>query len=137
MQWADNAINLPFIGQKNFVTLSTKATYLKKNGKDAEADALMKDALPMGTVTQLHNYARQLLQLKKNKEAFDVFKANYDKNPNDFTTQVGMARGYSAVGDYKKALGFAQKALPLSPDPSNKMNVEKMIVTLKEGKDIN
>jgi tetratricopeptide (TPR) repeat protein len=137
MQWADNAINLPFIGQKNFVTLSTKANYLKKTGKEAEADALMKEALPMGTVTQLHNYARQLLQQKKSKEAFDVFKVNYDKNPNEFTTQVGMARGYSAVGDYKKAVGFAQKALVKAPDNGNKMSVEKMIVTLQEGKDIN
>ncbi|MBO9205066.1 MULTISPECIES: DUF2911 domain-containing protein [Niastella] len=137
MQWADNAINLPFIGQKNFVTLSTKASFLKKLGKDAEADALMKEALPMGTVNELHNYARQLLQQKKSKEAFEVFKVNYDKNPNEFTTQVGMARGYSAMGDYKKALGFAQKALPKAPDNANKMNVEKMITTLQGGKDIN
>jgi tetratricopeptide (TPR) repeat protein len=137
MQWAEDAISMPFIGQKNFVTLSTKAGYLKKSGKDAEADALMKEALPMGTVVQLHNYARQLLQQKKSKEAFDVFKINYDKNPNEFTTQVGMARGYSAIGDYKKALGFAQKALPKAPDNGNKTNVEKMIATLTEGKDIN
>jgi hypothetical protein len=137
MQWADDAISLPFIGQKNFVTLSTKAGFLKKQNKDAEADALMKEALPMGTVNQLHNYARQLLQQKKSKEAFEVFKVNFDKNPNEFTTQVGMARGYSAMGDYKKALGFAQKALPKAPDNGNKTNVEKMIKTLEEGKDIN
>jgi hypothetical protein len=137
MQWADNAINLQFIGEKNFVTLSTKANYLKKFGKDAEADAMMKEALPMGTVNQLHTYARQLVQQKKSKEAFEVFKINYDKNPNDFTTQVGMARGYSAVGDYKKALGFAKNALQKAPDNGNKMNVEKMVATLQEGKDIN
>jgi Tfp pilus assembly protein PilF len=137
MQWAENALSLPFIGEKNFVTLSTKANYLKKMGKDAEADALMKEAVPMGTVNQLHNYARQLIQQKKIKEAFEVFKVNYDKNPNDFTTHVGMARGYSAVGDYKKALGFAQKALPKAPDNGNKTNVEKMIKDLQENKDIN
>ena len=137
MQWADNAINLLFVGEKNFVTLSTKANYLKKFGKEADAEALMKEALPMGSVQQLHTYARGLLQQKKNKEAFDVFKMNYDKSPNEFTTQVGMARGYSAVGDYKKALGFAQKALTKAPDNGNKLNVEKMIATLQEGKDIN
>jgi hypothetical protein len=137
MQWADNAINLQFIGEKNFVTLSTKAGYLRKSNKDAEADALMKEALPLGSVQDLHNYARQLLQQKKSKEAFDVFKVNYDKNPNEFTTHVGMARGYSAMGDYKKALGFAQKALTLAPNNGNKSNVEKMIKTLQEGKDVN
>jgi hypothetical protein len=137
LKWADDAINLQFIGQKNFVTLSTKADYLRKLNRQAEADALMKEALPMGSVGQLHTYARQLLQQKKSKEAFDVFKINFDKNPNEFTTQVGMARGYSAVGDYKKALAFAQKALPKAPDNGNKINVEKMIQTLAEGKDIN
>jgi tetratricopeptide (TPR) repeat protein len=137
MKWAEDAISLPFIGQKNFVTLSTKAGYLKKLNKEAEADAMMKEALPLGTVGQLHNYARQLLQQKKTKEAFEVFKFNFDKNPNEFTTQVGMARGYSALGDYKKALSFAQKALAKAPDNGNKTNVEKMIKTLQEGKDIN
>ena len=104
---------------------------------ETEAEALMKEALPMGTVQQIHGYARQLAQQKKGKEAFEAFKINYDKNPNEFTTTVGMARGYSAVGDYKKALGFAQKALPKAPDNGNKMNVERMIKTLQEGKDIN
>jgi len=137
LQWADNAISLLFIGQKNFVTLSTKADLLRKMNHIAEADALMKDALPMGTVLQIHTYARQLLQQKKSKEAFDVFKINYDKYPNEFTAQVGMARGYSAVGDYKKALAYAQKALPQAPDKGNKDNVEKMIKTLQDGKDIN
>lgn len=137
MQWADNAISLPFIGQKNFVTLSTKAGLLKKMNRVDEGEALMKEALPLGTVQQIHTYARQLLQQKKNKEAFDVFKMNYDKNPNEFTTQVGMARGYSAVGDYKKALTYAQKALPQAPDAGNKDNLQKMIKSLQEGKDIN
>jgi len=136
-QWADNAVNLLFIGEKNFVTMSTKASYLRKFNKEAEADALMKEALPLGSVNQVHTYARQLIQQKKSKEAFDVFKLNFDKNPNDFTTNVGMARGYSATGDYKKAIGFAQKALPKAPDNGNKTNVEKMIKTLQEGKDIN
>jgi hypothetical protein len=136
LKWADDAVNLPFIGEKNFVTLSTKAGFLSKLNRQAEADALMKEALPMGTVQQLHAYARQLVQLKKSKEAFEVFKLNYDKNPNEFTTQLGMARGYSAIGDYKKALDFAQKARPKA-DNLNKPNVERMIKTLQEGKDIN
>jgi hypothetical protein len=137
LKWADDALSSTFIGQKNFTTLSTKASFLKRLNKEAEAEALMKEALPLGSVAEIHAYARQLLQQKKQKEAFDAFKINYDKNPNEFTTQVGMARGYSAMGDYKKALGFAQKALPKAPDNGNKNNVERMIKTLQEGKDIN
>jgi tetratricopeptide (TPR) repeat protein len=137
LAWADYSINANFVGQKNFQTLSTKAQILSKLGRQAEADAAMKEALPMGTMQQIHAYARQLLQQKKGKEAFDAFKINYDKNPNVFTTNMGMTRGYSAIGDYKKALGFAQKALPQAPDKNNKDNVERLIKLLQEGKDIN
>lgn len=137
MKWSEHALSSPFVGEKNFTTLTTKVSYLRKFNKDAEADALMKEALVLGNVGQIHGYARQLLLQKKQKEAFDVFKLNYDKNPNEFTTNVGMARGYSAMGDYKKALDFAQKALPKATDNGNKLNVERMIKTLEEGKDIN
>lgn len=137
LAWADQAVSGQFVGEKNFVTLSTKAQLLAKMGKTTEADVVMKDALPLGTMQQIHGYARQLLQQKKSKEAFDAFKLNHDKFPNQFTTMVGMARGYSAIGDYKKAAGFAQKALPVAPDKNNKDNVENFIKKLNEGKDIN
>lgn len=137
LEWAENAISLPFIGQPNFNTLSTKAQLLQKLGRTNEADSLMKKALPMGTMNEVHNYARQLLGAKKNRQAFEVFKMNYDKNPGTFTTNMGMARGYSAIGDYKKALEFVNKAYVQAPDPGNKVAIEKFQVMLKDGKDIN
>ncbi|HUR12302.1 MAG TPA: DUF2911 domain-containing protein [Flavitalea sp.] len=135
--WADKSVNEPGIGEKNFQTLSTKAAILSKLNRQAEADSAMKEAMPLANMNQLHAYARQLLQQKRNKEAYEVFKKNYDKYPNQFTTNMGMVRGYSAIGNYKKSLEFAQKALPQAPDKLNKDNIEKMIVTLKEGKDVN
>jgi Protein of unknown function (DUF2911) len=137
LQWAESSINGVFIGDKNFQTLSTKAQILSMLNRGAEADAVMKEALPLGKVNEIHAYARHLLQQKKGKEAFDVFQLNYTKNPNVFTTNMGMARGYSATGNYKKALEFAQKALPQAPDANNKSNVERVIKTLQDGKDIN
>ena len=136
LAWSDHAVNGPFVGQKNFNTLSTRAQVLSKLNRTAEAEAAMKEALPMGSANQVHAYARQLLLQKKSKEAFDAFKLNYDKNPNIFTTNMGMMRGYSAVGNYKKALEYAQKALPQS-DQLNKINLERMIKLLQEGKDVN
>ena len=64
-------------------------------------------------MNEIHQYARQLLGLKLYKEAFNVFKMNYDKNPDTFTTLMGLTRGYSGLGDFKNALSHAQKALPL------------------------
>lgn len=137
LTWANHAATGPFISEKNFQTLSTKAQVLTRLGKTAEADAAMKEALPLGNMGQIHQYARQLLAQKRNQDAFNAFKLNFDKNPNVFTTNMGMTRGYSGVGNYKKALEFAQKALPQAPDKLNKDNVEKLIKMLQEGKDIN
>ncbi len=137
LQWANDAISTPFFGEANFQTLSTKAQLLAKLGRNTDADSLMKKALPMGNMNQIHNYARGLLAQKKSKEAFEVFKLNSEKNPNTFTTNMGMMRGYSAMGDYKQALEFAKKAMLQAPDPGNRVIVERSIKTLTENKDVN
>ena len=137
MLWSDYSINGPFIGQKNFTTLSTKASLLKKMGKKEEADALMKEATPLATMQELHNYARQLLKEKRNAEALEAFKLNAKKNPNVFTTNMGLTRGYSANGDYKNAGKYAKLALGQAPDKQNKDAIEGYIKMLAEGKDIN
>jgi len=137
LAWADSAISPGFEGNKSFRAWSTKAQLLAKLGKGEEALALMKQALPNASMIEVHQYGRQLLTQKKNKEALEIFKSNYDKNPNQFTTLMGLVRGYSANGDYKNALKYANQALPLAPDTNNKNNVTAMIEKLKEGKDVN
>ncbi|GAB3543726.1 DUF2911 domain-containing protein [Spirosoma fluminis] len=137
LAWADQAISAPFIGQKNFQTLSTKASILTALAKPAEATALMKEALPMGSLNELHQYGRQLLAQKRFQEAYDVFKVNYDKNPNQFTTNVGLGRGLSGIGKNKEALPYMKAALAQSPNGQNKTNVENMIRLLEEGKNVN
>jgi DUF2911 family protein len=134
--WADSAASVSFGGDQVFQPWSTKAQLLENMGKNAEAAEVMKKAFPFASELDIHRYGRRLLQQKKTKEAFDIFKMNYDKHPNDFTATLGLARGYAALGNYKKALEFAQKAQPIA-DAANKANMEKIISTLKEGKDIN
>ena len=137
LAWADASISAPFIGNKNFQTLSTKAQILALQGKTADADATMKEALPLGTMAEVHQYARKLMGEKKSKEAFDAFKLNYDRHPNEFTTNMGMARAWSSTGDYKKALDYMKKAQAQAPDKANKDNIDKLIPMLQAGKDIN
>jgi tetratricopeptide (TPR) repeat protein len=134
--WADSATSPGFGGDKSFQAWSTKAQVLQQLGKDAEAAAVMQKALPFGTMNDVHQYGRQLLGMKLKQQAFEVFKANHDKYPNQFTTLMGLMRGYSAIGDYKKALKYAELALPLSP-AQQKAGVQTMIDKLKEGKDVN
>lgn len=137
LQWSDYAINGRFVGQKTFKTLSARASVLNKLNRSSEADALMKEAMPMATMQELHNYGRQLLRQGKNKEALDAFTMNAQKYPNVFTTNMGLTRGYSANGDYKNALKYAKAALSQAPDNANRQAIEGYIKTLGEGKDIN
>lgn len=138
LEWATMATNPKFPGDPtSFPALSTKALILDKLGKSDEAATVIRSALPFGNAGQLQQLGRQLLAVKKPKDALEVFQFNYDKNPNQFITLTGMARGLSANGEYVKALEFANKALPLAPNDAGKQAVQTMIEKLKAGKDIN
>ncbi len=137
LAWMDRAIYFRIMGVKNFQTLGTKASVLMKMNKMEEARKVMDEAIPYGTVQDVHFYARTLLNQKQVEEAVKVFKMNYDKFPNVYTTNVGLGRAYSATGDYKKALQYMKAALPLAPDEGNKTSVTAMIKKLEEGKDVN
>lgn len=137
LQWSDSAAGPLFGGVNVFQPKSTKAQLLQKLGRNEEAAALMKGALPLASMLEVHVYGRSLLAQKKAKEALEVFQLNYGKNPNQFTTLVGLTRGYSANGDYKNALKYAEQALPLAPDAQNKNSVATMVDKLKKGQDVN
>ncbi len=139
LTWADLAINEPFFGEKNFTTLQSKASVLYAMGRDAEAFAVVEESVkhPTATVMQVHMFGRQLINQNKKNEAMKIFQINAEKHPNDFTTLVGLARGYSAIGDYKKAMSYVETALPKAPNDINKKSMESALVKLKEGKDIN
>ena len=49
---------------------------------------------------------------------------------------VGLARVYSAEGDYPKALEYARKAAEQAPDELNKKSIAAMIATLSKGQPI-
>ena len=135
--WADSATSRNFGGDRSFTAWSTKAQVLEKLNRAAEADSLMKKTTSFANMNEIHQYGRQLLQQKKNKEALEIFKTNFQKNPNQFTTLMGLVRGYSANGEYKNALKYANQALALAPDTNNKNNVTTMIEKLKAGQDAN
>ena len=98
---------------------------------------VFKRALPFGTTAQLQQFARQLISAKQPQTAMEVFQFSYDKNPDQYLTLTGMARGLSATGQYAKALEYAIQALPLAANDTGKVAVQAMIDKLKAGKDIN
>lgn len=138
LAWANQATANGFPGDPtSFTALNTKAAILEKMGKREDAAAVIQTALPFGSMNQLQQLGRQLITNKNPKTALEVFQFNHNKNPNQFVTITGMARGLSANGEYAKALDYATKALPLAPNDANKQAVQAMIDKLKAGQDIN
>ncbi len=137
--WADKAITETYIGVTNFETLSLKSQVLDKLGKSDEAATLLKKAISIGSVVDLHQYGRTLLAAKKLPEALEIFKMNETKNPNYYAPKVGMTRVLSAMGNYKEALKFAKLAQKLLPEnnPTEKTNIEDIIKKLTDNKDVN
>ena len=139
LEWAEKAISLPFTGQKNFTTLVTKATILTQLDRKEEANKIMDEAIkePTATVFQIHGYGRRLIGEGKSEEALKVFKYNKERFGDVWPVRVGLARGYSAVGNYKEAIKHCKIALERAPDKLNKDGLTASLEKLKEGKDIN
>lgn len=137
LAWMDRAIYFRIMGEKNFRTLNTKAAILLKMNRAEEAKKVMAEAVPLGSMVDVHSYGRQLIAMNEVDEAYNIFKSNYAKFPNEFTTNIGMGRGLSAKGEYKKALKYIKAALPQAPDDRNKTSAIEMIAKLERNEDIN
>lgn len=138
LEWAEAAVSRPFVGEANFATLSNKAQVLEKLGRPEDAKAAMQAAVHHRSATplDLHQYGRRLLAGKKNAEAMEIFKLNFDRNGDEWPVHVGLARGYAAAGDSQQALEHARKALTQAPDPLNRQSLEAMVKALEAGKPI-
>lgn len=132
LSWAQRAAGL-----KSFGTLRTLATAYEKLNRLNEADSVMTEALTMANVNQYVGYGRALIAQKRTDKAIEVFQANEKKFGDVFSVNNGLMYGYSAKGDYKKALAAAEKAHKQAPNEGAKKTVEGLIAKLKEGKDVN
>jgi tetratricopeptide (TPR) repeat protein len=139
LTWAQNAISLPGVGQSTFTTLSTKAQILAKLNRQAESASVMTAAmeLPNAVPVEIHQYGRRLLAEGNAKEAFAVFQKNAKRFGDAWPVHVGLARGYSAIGDYKSALKHAEIALTQAPDDLNRKSLQDAVGRLKQGQDMN
>lgn len=139
LEFAEGAINFTFVGQENFQTLNTLAAAQEAAGKTAEAKATREKAWahPTATVLDLHMAGRQLLMQGNKEGALRIWELNAKRNPNVWPVNVGLARGYSAVGRYKDALKYAKLAVAQAPDEANRKNLEEGVKKLEAGKDMN
>ena len=124
---------------KYYPIYQAKGNVLSAMDKKAEADAVMKEAinLPDATVGQIVNYGRSLITQKREKDSMPVFETAFLRFPTSPTGMIGIARGYSANNDNKKAMKFLKDALKVETIAASKTNIEGMLKKLEKGESIN
>jgi tetratricopeptide (TPR) repeat protein len=141
--WADKAITEPFKGpsrgHEDSSTLATKATVLQAMGRNDEADAVIDKALRLQEtdVIRIYLYAASLLSYGRNEKALEIFKANQQHHPEEnFWPYLGLAQGYTAVGDKENAIKNWETVLQNVPANarSSVPTYEKTLKQLKESK---
>ncbi len=135
IRWAEAAI----IANRSFQTIASKAQVLNRIGRVEDAMAALAQAIehPTATPILVHMAARGLQQQGDMESAKVIFRKNYEKNAGQWPVDVGMARVYSAEGDFAKALEHARIALERAPDDAQKRNLETQIERLEKGEDVN
>jgi tetratricopeptide (TPR) repeat protein len=93
-------------------------------------------ALASATPSDLYGYGRRLIGQGDKTWALEVFKVNAKKNKGHWLAIHGLARGYSANGDYVKALSYEKQALDKCPEGS-KQFLQGYVKKLEKGEDFN
>jgi tetratricopeptide (TPR) repeat protein len=123
--------------EERYENLMTKSQALDLLGRKQEAAKFHAEALAKANAAQSYTYARQLQRDKKPDEAYAAYRANAKKFPNDWISHFGMARVYSAQGDYDNALKETKAAMVGAPDDGTKPFLDAQIKKLESKQDIN
>jgi len=113
---------------EDFSTLETKAAVLDALGRNGESDALMDKAMELPGVSAflMYQYGSRQLAAGKKPRSLDVFERNRRQHPGEkFWTYLGLARGYTALGDKKKAIESWEIAIANVP-PAQKGSLPAM-----------
>jgi tetratricopeptide (TPR) repeat protein len=122
--------------EERFDNLMNKAKILDALGRKEDATLYRGKALDKASALQLYFYGRQLQNEKKAEEAFAVYRSTAKKFPDFWTSHMGLARVYSAQGDFDNAVKEVKLSLASAPD-SNKSNLEGYVKRLQNKEDIN
>jgi hypothetical protein len=140
--WADRAIYQPFRnaapGSQDFSTFATKARVLEALGRQADADTTMDRAVRSAGAAAIvvYRYAASLLAAGRTERAMVFFKLNRERHRDDpFWPYLGLARGYTALGDTRNAIANWETALRNLPPAleSNRPGFEEALRRLKGG----
>jgi tetratricopeptide (TPR) repeat protein len=123
--------------EERYDNLMSKSHILEALGRTQDAAVFRTKALDMANAQQLYFYARQLQADKKQEEALALYRSTAKKFPDYWTTHMGLARAYSAQGDFDNAAKEVKLSLMTVPDANNKARLEGYLKKLEARQDIN
>lgn len=134
LRWAEISV----AKEENYRNLSTKAKVLVALGNLEEALSVQNKALGLSSTTanNYYSYGTELLKQGETGKAMKIYGQLQTKWPDHWLTAHGLARGNSALGNYKEAIAFERDALTKAPD-ANKGFIEWAITKLEQGIDFN
>jgi hypothetical protein len=122
--------------EDRYDTEMTKAQVLKALNRKDEAATAEKKALELAGPLQVHQYARQLLGEKRNEEAYNVFRENAKKHPDQWFVHTGLARMYSAQSKFDDAAKEMKLSVAAAP-ADQKVYLDGLEKRLEAKQDIN
>jgi len=132
LKYAEHSIQI----DQRFENLMTKARVLDMLNRKDEATTARNKALDMGTAIQIHIYGRQLQVEGKQDQAFDIFRTNIKKYPDNWLVHSEVARLACSKGDFDTAVKEMQLAAN-GATPPNKPAFEALVKRLQNKEDIN
>src|SRR5215831_17979933 len=128
--------DLSIQNEERYDNLMNKSKILEALGHQQDADTFRTQALDKANPLQLYVYGRQLQGDKKQDEAMAIYRSNAQKFPDSWTSHLGLARVYSAQGDFDSAVKEGKLSLVGAPD-ANKSALEGLVKRLENKEDIN
>lgn len=132
LKYADKSIE----NEDRFDNEMTKSQVLTALNRKDEAQAAEGKALAMATPLQVHIYARQLQGQGQQDKAFQIFRTNAQKHPDQWFVHSGLARIACSQGDFTNAAKEMKLALAGAPD-SQKTYIQGLVTRLEGKQDIN
>ncbi len=126
MKWIDQAI----AANKNFQTLQIKSGLLRNAGNTAEADKVMKEAVPLATEVELNAYGYQLLGANQFDKAIEILALNTTRFPASANAWDSLGEAYALKGDKANAIKNFKKVLTMNPSAPIRANSEKYLKQL-------
>ena len=139
LKWAERAVSDPYSGGQNTARPSPPSLASRpRTGRPTRPGRLRESHQPPHRRTR-RNSRRRARPARRRQEGRSPARLADQREtvPRQWPVHVGLMRGYSAMGDQKKALAEAKLALAQAPDDANKRNLEGLVKQLEQGKALN